>query len=207
MEKQIFDKYVSIQAELQQKNSEFNKANEFLEQEIKSLEQELSNRRKAFDESIKDLVEEKDSFTKDFTKSGRDILNKIGKLIGSKYGWYYPKEAVPGFGIIREIVEDEDTFDPDQSNFNITRCKLDRIEEINDTYVKFYAEEIWSDGWLTGYIRVPIEYFITDCLDDKSYIKSIYDKIDSKIADRRNAEKADEIAELEAKLAELKGEK
>ena len=206
MEKQIFDKYVNIQVELQQKNSEFNKTIESLEQQIKSLEQELSNRRKAFDESIKYLVKEKDSVAKDFIKSGKDILNKIGKLIKSKYGYYYPKEAVPGFDIIREITEDEDVFDTDTPNFDITRCKLDHIEEITNTHVKFYAEEIWSDGWLTGYISIPIEYFITDCLDDETYIKSIYDKIDSKIADRKNAEKVDEIAELEAKLAKLKGE-
>lgn len=206
MEKHIFDRYVSIQTELQQKQDEFKKSNESLTQEIVTLEQELSNRRKAFDESINDLVKEKDSFKKDFIHSGKGILNNISKLIESKYGWYYPREAVLGFGIIREIAADEDVFDLDKSDFDITRCKLDHIKEITDTHVKFYAEEISSDGWLSGYISIPIEYFITKCLNDETYIKSIYDQIDSKIAERKNAEKANEIAELEAKLAKLKGE-
>lgn len=202
MEKQIFDRYLDIQFELQQKRHEFDKSNESLKQEIEVLVQELSNRRRIFNESIKDICEEKKSIEEDFLKTGQVILNKIDKLIRSKY-WDYPNEALPEFGIIQTVLY---VNEKDCIKFDITRCNLSYIEEINDIHVKFYATERWSDQFITGYISIPIEYFITNCLDDEVYINSIYNKIDFKKTARKNAEKADEIAKLEEKLAILKGE-
>ena len=201
MEKQIFDRYLDIQFELQQKRHEFDKSNKSLKKEIEVLVQKLSNRRNAFNKSINNLCEEKRSIEEKFIKTGTVILNKIDKLIRSKY-WDYPKEALPEFVIIQTVFVNK----KDHINFDISRCDLSRFEEIDNINVKFYSTERWSDQFITGYISIPIEYFITNCLDDEVYINSIYNKIDFKKTARKNAEKADEIAELEAKLAILKGE-
>ena len=205
MEKQLFDRCVNVWTELQQKRSEFKKS-------IEPLEQELANRRKAFDESIKILVDEKFRAQEILLKWGGDILRKIAKLAELRYRWCYPDEAVSGFDILRLSASDDDsceTFldETDGPNFDITHCKLTNIEEINDTYIKFYAEEYWGGEYMNGYIKIPIKYFTTNCLADEEYIKSIYDKIDIKMAERKKAEKAKEIMELESKLVELKGEK
>ena len=93
----------------------------------------------------------------------------------------------------------------DESYLNYN-CQLSSIEEITDTYIKFNAELHFGDEWEYGYVSIPIKYFGTNLLDDEDYLAKIFANIENQKAKDREEFKQKEIAELEARLAELKGE-
>ena len=187
--------YVELSRDIESKRKVFKKS-------IASLEQEIADRTQAFNDSIQDLTIKEKEYVDKIKEEGEDILWKIGKILKNKVNWYDINKYLKEFGIITEPYEDS-TEDESYLNYN---CLLRTIEEITDTHIKFSAEQFFGDELEYGYVSIPIKYFGTNLLDDEDYLAKIFANIKIQKENDREEFKQKEIAELEVRLAELKGE-
>ena len=195
MTENFIKEYVELYRDIASKRKVFNKS-------LAILEQEMADKIQAFNDSIKDLTTKEKEYVSEIKKEGEDILRKIGKLLENKVNWYDINKYLKEFGIITEPYEDS-TEDESYLGHN---CRLRGIEEITDTHIKFAAEQCFGDEWEYGYVSIPVKYFGTNLLDDEDYLSKIFVNIEIQKEKNKEKSKQKEIAELEARLAELKGQ-
>lgn len=187
--------YVELYREIESKRKAFDKS-------LAILKQEMDDRIQAFNNSIQDLTNKEEEYFGEIKKEGEIILWKIGIILQNKVNWYDISKYLKEFGIITEPYEGSTE---DESYLN-HKCKLNSIKEITDTYIKFEAEQFFGDVYECGYVSIPIKYFGTNLLDDEDYLSKIFANIKIQKEKDREEFKQKEIAELEARLAELKGQ-
>ena len=193
MTKDEIKEYLSLKAEIDQKRAEFRKS-------IEPLEKELEDKKNAFELSIKDQRDKREKYYERLEDEGQHILSRISHIMERKYGWncgwFF---GVEEFGLI--ITTDEGCeYDPPLNS------KLDYIKDITDTHVVFRAIRDLRDGdYASGTIAIPIKYFAdVNILDDEDYKNEVFNRIAVRKAEKKEKEKNDEIAKLEARIAELK---
>lgn len=186
--------YVELTKQLEKETKEFKAS-------IADLEKELKRKRDMFELSVQDRKKKKEKQEQLFLVKGEKILEKIEKFFYDKYPFRYSIycKAANAFGI---------TFTHEQKESITLGCTLTKIRKITNTYIIFDAKELEDEySYLYGTVGIPIKFFEQpELLDDTTYLDEIITKINARLKKDQNVKKQKRIAELEAKLAELKGE-